>query len=81
MSQSTISLPHPLAACVSRIEDALDEAAGADPIYLSTPAKQEILLALTRIATRVEGLRLTVMANAGDVAVETGARSVGSWVA
>ena len=81
MSQSTISLPHPLAVCVSRIEAALDEAAGTDPMYLSTSAKQEVLLALTRVATRVDGLRLTVMANAGDVAAETGARSVGSWVA
>src|SRR5687767_6651103 len=81
MSQSTISLPHPLAVCVSKIEAALDEAAGTDPMYLSVSAKQEVLLALTRVATRVDGLRLTVMANAGDVAAETGARSVGSWVA
>ena len=81
MSQSTISFQHPLAVCVSRIEAALDEAAGADPMYLSTTAKQEVLLALTRVSTRVDGLRLTVMANAGDVAAETGARSVGSWVA
>ena len=81
MSQPTISLPHPLGVCVSRIEAALDEAAGADPMYLSTRAKQEILLALTRVAGRLDGLRLTVMANAGDVAAESGARSIGSWVA
>ena len=58
MSQSTISLPHPLAVCVSRIEAALDDAAGTDPMYLSVSAKQEVLLALTRVATRVDGLRL-----------------------
>ena len=72
MSQSTISLPHPLAVCVSRIEAALDDAAWTDPMYLSVSAKQEVLLALTRVATRVDGLRLTVMANAGDVAADVG---------
>src|SRR5688572_22531755 len=81
MSQPTIPLPHPLTACVSRIEAAVDEAAGVDPLYLSTTAKQDLLLALTRVATRVDGLRLTVIANAGDVAAETGSRSMGSWVA
>ena len=81
MSRSTIPLPQPLTACVSRIEAALDDAAGADSMYLTATAKQDLLLALTRVATRVDGLRLTVIANAGDVMVETGARSIGSWVA
>src|SRR4029450_9039524 len=50
------------------------------PMCLAGSAKREVLLALSRVSTRVDGLRLTVMANAGDVAAESGARSVGSWV-
>ena len=81
MSQATVPFPHPLAACVSIVEQALDEAAGSDPMYLPASAKREVVLGLTRAVTRLEGLRLALLAVMGDVAAEDGARSVGSWIA
>jgi hypothetical protein len=81
MTQAIAPLPHPLVRCLQEVADAVDGVAGSDPIYLPTAAKGEVLAGLTRQIARLEGLRLSVLAAAGDVADETGARSPGAWLA
>jgi hypothetical protein len=72
---------HPILGCVAELESALDQAVEAQPIYLSTSEKAEVLGRLAVVEARVASLRLGVMAAAGDLAEETGARDVGAWFA
>ena len=81
MSQAIAPFQHPLVGCVAEVGATLDRVAGADPIYLTTDAKEAVLSGLTRQIARLEGLRLSVLAAAGDVADEAGARSAGAWLA
>lgn len=59
----------------------VDEACESDPIYLTTDAMASVLVELSRVISRLEGLRLQVLAAAGDVADDSGARSAGQWLA
>lgn len=81
MSHSSGRSEHPLLAAAHAVGTALDEVAGVDPLYLSIPEKQALLVELTRLSARLTGLRAEVLAVADDVAVETGARSAGTWLA
>ncbi len=80
MSQEAVPIEHPLRRCVSRMAAVVDEAIDSDPIYLTTDAKASVLVDLSRVISRLEGLRLRVLAAAGDVAEEAGARSAGQWL-
>lgn len=71
----------PLLACAETFEEALDEVTDAEPTFLRTGEKAELLRRLTAIEARVGELRLRVMASAGDVADATGARDIGAWLA
>ena len=55
--------------------------ADLDPGYLATGDKADVLVRLTRLVDRVEGLRLRVMATAMDVADVEGAPTVAAWLA
>ena len=81
MTEATSSLPHPLLQCASALEAAVDRATGSDPAYLSTDEKADLLVRLTRLGGRIEGLRLGTLAVSGDVAEQAGARSAGAWLA
>ena len=81
MSQLTSRLRHPVVACVDGLEELLDGVAELDPGYLSTGDKADVLVRLTRLVDRVEGLRLRVMATAMDVADLEGAPTVAAWLA
>ena len=81
MSQLTSRLRHPVVACVDGLEDLLDGVAELDPGYLATADKADVLVRLTRLVDRVEGLRLRVMATAMDVADVEGAPTVAAWLA
>jgi hypothetical protein len=72
-------LQHPILGSVAELEGALDQVADAQPVYLSTGEKADAMRRLARVEARVAGLRLGVMAAAGDVAEETGARVVAAW--
>jgi hypothetical protein len=52
-----------------------------DPGYLPTRDKAAALLQLTRLESRLHELRLRVLADAADVALDAGARSPGAWLA
>ena len=81
MSQLTSPLRHPVVACVDALEELLDGVADLDPGYLSTGDKADVLVRLTTLVDRVEGLRLRVMATAMDVADVEGAPTVAAWLA
>ena len=70
---------HPVLACVEVLGRALDEAADAQPLYLSTSDKATAMRELAIVEARVAALRLRVMAVSDDVAEAEGARDVGAW--
>ncbi|WP_141003737.1 DUF222 domain-containing protein [Nocardioides humi] len=71
----------PLLAAVETCREALAEVADAQPLYLSTTEKEQLLIQATRLAAQVEELRLRTLADAGDVAVVHGARDTAAWLA
>jgi hypothetical protein len=81
MSTLTHTGTHPVLGCVDTIAEALDEVAGVEPIFMTTAQKQTALIELTRLSSRVESLKLRVLAAADEIAVETGARSTAAWLA
>ena len=72
---------HPILGCLAEMAAALDVVADAQPVFLSTMEKAAALRELAVLEARVSALRLRVMAAAGDVAEETGARDVAAWLA
>ena len=52
---------HPILACVADIGAALDRAADAQAVYLSTEEKAEALCGLAELEARVTAMRLQVM--------------------
>ena len=72
---------HPLLRALSSVDAALDGVAGLDPAFLATGEKERALLAVHRELARLEGMRLELLAAAGDVAEEHAARSAGVWLA
>jgi hypothetical protein len=77
---SALPVPqHPILGCVAELGAALDDVADAQPIYLSTDEKSQAMCDLAVLESRIVELRLRVMAAAGDVAEETGARDVAAW--
>jgi hypothetical protein len=71
----------PLVATVHALDEQLKQVAGNDPTFLSVLEKEELLLTLSSVLGRVEGLLVDTLAVAGDVAEEHGARSAGAWLA
>lgn len=65
---------------MSSVASAVEAAADSSPVFLTTSAKRAVLLGLSQSIARLEGLRLAVLAAAGDVAEEDAARSAGTWL-
>jgi hypothetical protein len=70
---------HPVLACVSGLHSLLDDVTAVDPSYMRTSEKEAALRSLAQVAARVDGLRMRVMAVAGDVAADEGAKDVAAW--
>ena len=66
--------------CVEQVGGAIDEAAGAEPLYLPAPDKAAALVRLEREVARLRALQLRILAVSDEVAAETGARSAGAWL-
>ena len=73
--------PHPVVAAVAALRAVLTEVADLEPGFMPTAEKKAALLALDRVGSQVEELRLRVLAAADDVAVDEGARDVAAWLA
>ena len=71
---------HPVLTCVSEAHALLDDVAAVDPSYMRTAEKETALRSMTQLAARLDGLRLRLMAVAGDVAADDGARDVAAWL-
>jgi hypothetical protein len=72
---------HPLLRALSSVGSTLDDVVGLDPAFLPTRDKERALLAVDRELSRLEGLRLELLAAADDVADDRAARSAGMWLA
>ena len=72
---------HPILACADEVGAALDRAAPASAVFLSTREKAQVLLELTGLEARLAELKLRVLASADDVALESGDRSAATWLA
>jgi len=82
METSTTTPPrHPVLVCVEIVEAAVKDVADVQPGFMTTTAKAEALLALTRLTDQIEAVRLRVVAAADDVAAEGACRSVADWLA
>jgi len=72
---------HPILVCASDISNALSSVADVQAIYLSGADKRAALLAINTAARQLAELNLRVIAAAGDVAEEDGARDIAAWLA
>jgi hypothetical protein len=80
MSNDTVPFVHPVSRCVQTMTSALDDLGDAHPMYLALDAKREALVTLSVLSSRIEGLRLQVIAASDDVAEQEGCRNVSSWL-
>ncbi len=69
---------------VAGLLESMDQKVGVlldlDPTYLGTADKRDLLVALTRLETRVSAAKLRLIAGSGDVAEADGARDVAAWL-
>ncbi|RHW23447.1 hypothetical protein D0Z08_29470 [Nocardioides immobilis] len=73
--------PHPIVACAETVSTVVAEVAELQPVYMSPDDKRAAVVALTRAERQLAELKLRVLAAAGDVAEDAGARDVGAWLA
>jgi hypothetical protein len=76
-----LSISHPVLACAGAIGGALDEVAGADPLYMTPAAKAAAMVGLSTVISRAQGLLLRVVAASDDMAMDAGSRSAATWLA
>ena len=81
MGQDLVSSRHPLVRAVDDVVAATDRVPESNPAFLTTDEKAHVLTVLSREVGRLQALQLRVLAAAGDVADEHGARSAGAWLA
>ena len=62
------------------IETALQELLATDSAYWRTGQKKDLLERLEKLQARQAALKLRVLASAGDIAEETGAKDVSGWM-
>ena len=71
---------HPVLQALELAEAALKDVADVDPVFMSTADKRTALIGAARVESRLQELGLRVLAVAGDVAAEEGARDQASWL-
>ncbi len=72
---------HPMVAALDALSEVLDQAAHSNPAFLTVREKEAVLLGLSQAGQRLQGLLLSVLSAADDVAAEHGARNVADWLA
>jgi hypothetical protein len=72
---------HPVVACAEEIGVSLGRVASVEPGFMTSAEKAAALVELSVQAARLEELRLRVLADADDVAEQSGARSATAWLA
>ena len=74
-------MTHPILTATSVIDEALKAVADTNPTFMPAADKGEALKELVRIESRVAELRMRILADAADLAAETGARDAADWLA
>ncbi|MEU6138603.1 DUF222 domain-containing protein [Nocardioides sp. NPDC047086] len=67
-------------AALQAIETALHELLASDPAYWRTEQKKDLLERLEKLQAMQAALKLRVLASAGDIAEETGAKDASGWM-
>ena len=67
-------------AALTAIESSLHDLLASDPIYWRTGQKKDLLERLEKLQAQQAALTLRVLATAGDIAEETGAKDVSGWL-
>ncbi|WP_328531852.1 HNH endonuclease [Nocardioides sp. NBC_00368] len=67
-------------AALSAIESALHDLLSGDPAYWRTGQKKDLLERLEKLQAQQAALKLRVLASAGDIAEETGAKDASGWM-
>ncbi|SDK86826.1 HNH endonuclease [Nocardioides sp. YR527] len=67
-------------AALNAIESALHELLATDPAYWRTGQKKDLLERLEKLQAQQAALKLRVLASAGDIAEETGAKDASGWM-
>ncbi|MER6941947.1 DUF222 domain-containing protein [Nocardioides sp. NPDC127514] len=67
-------------AALAAIETALQDLLTTDPAYWRTGQKKDLLERLEKIQAQQAALKLRVLATAGDIAEETGAKDASAWM-
>ncbi|MER6937941.1 DUF222 domain-containing protein [Nocardioides sp. NPDC127514] len=67
-------------AALAAIEAALQELLATDPAYWRTGQKKDLLERLEKLQAQQAALKLRVLATAGDIAEETGAKDASGWM-
>ncbi|MEU4451880.1 DUF222 domain-containing protein [Nocardioides sp. NPDC023903] len=67
-------------AALTAIETAIQELLATDPAYWRTGQKKDLLERLEKLQAQQAALKLRVLASAGDIAEETGAKDVSAWM-
>jgi len=72
---------HPVLAATSLIDQALKSVADVNPTFMDTTDKAAALSELVRLESRVAELRLRILTDADDLAVESASRDAAAWLA
>ena len=67
-------------AALAAIESALHDLLATDPTYWRTGQKKDLLARLEKLQAQQAALKLRVLATAGDIAEETGAKDASGWM-
>ncbi|MGY0386279.1 DUF222 domain-containing protein [Nocardioides sp. WG-D5] len=67
-------------AALSAIESSLHDLLASDPVYWRTGQKKDLLERLEKLQAQQAALKLRVLASAGDIAEETGAKDASGWL-
>ncbi|MFJ9390543.1 DUF222 domain-containing protein [Nocardioides sp. NPDC101246] len=70
----------PIDAALTAIESSLHDLLTSDPVYWRTSQKKDLLERLEKIHAQQAAVKLRVLATAGDIAEETGAKDVSGWM-
>ena len=79
MAVDPLPLRHPLLRCAHAVLEEVEQAGQHDPAYLNPVEKRAALLTVTAAVEQLRAVQLRLLANAEDVAVDTGARNVAAW--
>ncbi|MFJ9390241.1 DUF222 domain-containing protein [Nocardioides sp. NPDC101246] len=70
----------PIDAALTAIESSLQDLLASDPAYWRTGQKKDLLARLEKIHAQQTAVKLRVLATAGDIAEETGAKDASGWM-